>query len=131
MEDTYWHHLFCSRCGTLLRLGRDGWEVRCGQCGLAGQLPPQLPEHRVHLAPTPLHREVLRTYAEMRQATTPAETAIAPSDASAAMTTSLEACPQCGGRHLSFQTVQMRSADEGQTILYYCADCSHRFMSNS
>lgn len=47
------------------------------------------------------------------------------------ISTSGEQCPKCGHDKLSFRTVQLRSVDEGQTILYTCTRCRHRFAVNS
>ena len=35
-----------------------------------------------------------------------------------------ERCPKCGAEEVRYTTLQLRSADEGSTILYYC-DCGH------
>ncbi|KAJ2789123.1 DNA-directed RNA polymerase I core subunit rpa12, partial [Coemansia guatemalensis] len=38
-----------------------------------------------------------------------------------------EVCPQCGENEMTFYTMQMRSADEGQTVFYKCVKCGHGF----
>lgn len=34
-----------------------------------------------------------------------------------------ETCPECGYHQLEFYTLQLRSADEGQTVFYECTEC--------
>ena len=34
-----------------------------------------------------------------------------------------EECPKCGHRRLAYYTLQLRSADEGQTVFYECVKC--------
>ena len=42
-----------------------------------------------------------------------------------------EACPKCAHPELQFYTMQLRSADEGQTVFYECAKCGHTFSQNN
>jgi DNA-directed RNA polymerase I subunit RPA12 len=42
-----------------------------------------------------------------------------------------EACPKCGHPELQYYTMQLRSADEGQTVFYECAKCGHTFSTNT
>ena len=42
-----------------------------------------------------------------------------------------EACPKCGERGLEFYLLQLRSADEGQTVFYECRKCSHKYSQNN
>eukprot|EP01027_Heterolobosea_sp_BB2_P006512 GEZU01009831.1.p1 GENE.GEZU01009831.1~~GEZU01009831.1.p1 ORF type:complete len:127 (-),score=20.22 GEZU01009831.1:175-555(-) len=42
-----------------------------------------------------------------------------------------EKCPKCGHHELRFYTMQLRSADEGQTVFYNCPVCSHKFSTNT
>lgn len=32
-------------------------------------------------------------------------------------------CPKCGNDEMSYATLQLRSADEGQTVFYTCTNC--------
>ena len=38
-----------------------------------------------------------------------------------------ETCPKCGAEEVRYTTVQLRSADEGSTVFYYC-NCGHQYV---
>lgn len=40
-------------------------------------------------------------------------------------------CPKCGNGKMSYATLQLRSADEGQTVFYTCTKCSFKETENS
>ncbi|KAK9730463.1 Transcription factor S-II (TFIIS) [Popillia japonica] len=40
-------------------------------------------------------------------------------------------CPKCGNDKMSYATLQLRSADEGQTVFYTCTKCSYKETENS
>lgn len=42
-----------------------------------------------------------------------------------------EKCPKCGETGLYYNTAQIRSADEGQTIYYECVSCQYKYSVNS
>eukprot|EP00238_Polyblepharides_amylifera_P000054 CAMPEP_0196570444 /NCGR_PEP_ID=MMETSP1081-20130531/531_1 /TAXON_ID=36882 /ORGANISM="Pyramimonas amylifera, Strain CCMP720" /LENGTH=86 /DNA_ID=CAMNT_0041886891 /DNA_START=340 /DNA_END=600 /DNA_ORIENTATION=- len=42
-----------------------------------------------------------------------------------------EKCPKCGHPQLEYYTMQLRSADEGQTVFYECIKCRHKFSVNN
>ncbi|KAG6458038.1 DNA-directed RNA polymerase I subunit RPA12 [Manduca sexta] len=40
-------------------------------------------------------------------------------------------CPKCGNDKMSYATLQLRSADEGQTVFYTCISCKYKETENS
>lgn len=42
-----------------------------------------------------------------------------------------EKCPNCGNPEMEYFTMQLRSADEGQTVFYECQKCAHTFSTNT
>jgi DNA-directed RNA polymerase I subunit RPA12 len=42
-----------------------------------------------------------------------------------------EECPKCKSPHMEYYTMQLRSADEGQTVFYECPACGHTFSVNT
>ncbi|CAG9768794.1 unnamed protein product [Ceutorhynchus assimilis] len=40
-------------------------------------------------------------------------------------------CPKCGNEKMSYATLQLRSADEGQTVFYTCTKCKFKESENS
>ena len=42
-----------------------------------------------------------------------------------------EDCPKCKHPELQYYTMQLRSADEGQTVFYECPKCGHTFSTNT
>lgn len=40
-------------------------------------------------------------------------------------------CPKCANDKMSYATLQLRSADEGQTVFYTCTKCNFKETENS
>jgi len=40
-------------------------------------------------------------------------------------------CPKCGHGRMSYAALQLRSADEGQTVFFTCLKCKHKESENS
>lgn len=40
-------------------------------------------------------------------------------------------CPKCNNEKMSYATLQLRSADEGQTVFYTCTKCKYKESENS
>ena len=110
---------FCPRCGTLLGVSNEG-EVACDRCGYGGSaaaLPRAPVVTRSSPRPAP---EWLRELA-----------AGAAAPRKHARATVAEECPACHHPTLSFYTLQLRSADEGQTVFYECPACEHKYSVNT
>ena len=52
--------------------------------------------------------------------------AVTAEDAKGAEQRTDKTCPKCDKQELTFTQAQLRGADEGTTIFYYCLSCSHR-----
>ncbi|PVU94110.1 hypothetical protein BB561_002792 [Smittium simulii] len=42
-----------------------------------------------------------------------------------------ELCSKCGNNQMTFYTMQLRSADEGQTVFYQCTKCNYQYRVNN
>lgn len=40
-------------------------------------------------------------------------------------------CPYCGNGQMTYVTLQLRAADEGQTVIYTCTQCKKKEVENS
>lgn len=40
-------------------------------------------------------------------------------------------CSKCGNERMSYATLQLRSADEGQTVFFTCTKCKNKETENS
>lgn len=99
---------FCPRCGALLSVSSAG-DVACGRCDYGGAAE-DLPRAPVVTRSTPRPppdwlRELAAGAAAPRKH---------------ARATVAEECPACHHPTMSFYTLQLRSADEGQTVFYEC-----------
>eukprot|EP00903_Cladosiphon_okamuranus_P012071 g11332.t1 len=107
---------FCPSCGTVLDPPESG-DILCDHCGLRtsyesfGEVEVvtrsqdrSLPEWVVQLQRKGEKQEMQRATVE-------------------------EACPKCGYPKMEFYTMQLRSADEGQTVFYECLSktCKHKY----
>ncbi|KAI8582392.1 hypothetical protein K450DRAFT_226971 [Umbelopsis ramanniana AG] len=113
--------IFCPECGNLLDIpGGDDDLIVCNQCSYAQS-----------------------NYEAMEIVTTSSENAFqsplkskrhlvqqkGPKTEGAAMID--EKCPNCGNPEMAYHTMQLRSADEGQTVFYNCKKCGHKFSINT
>lgn len=121
---------FCTACGTLLDLP-DRPPVTCTRCGMETDFET--------LETQGLQLDV--TY-ESGERATPRwlSTALDAAGGSAATEVTSRAaeratvdaeCPKCFHERASFYTMQLRSADEGQTVFYECLKCEHTWRENN
>ena len=107
--------IFCQACGYLLdEPAFTNTQVECGQCG-----------EKIHAS----HFESLTVRTIGKRHNTSAHEAVTPTEKARAVIK--EPCPRCNHPELSFYTMQLRSADEGQTVFYECGKCFHTFSTNT
>lgn len=129
---------FCPRCGTLLSLQPlappAGTGAACGACGWAqplSALPRLLAATVTRAAAKPEHEWLVEARAAAADPSgADARGAARPAHARA---TVAEECPNpaCRAPTMRFYTMQLRSADEGQTCFYDCEKCGHKFSVNT
>ncbi|CAM9558214.1 unnamed protein product [Chrysoparadoxa australica] len=112
---------FCPLCGTVLVLPHQG-PVECSHCKKKAT-PEELgasSEVITTSAPRPLPSWAVRltkgdNLAKKKRATVD------------------EPCPRCNHPVMEFYTMQLRSADEGQTVFYECPNekCRHKYSLNN
>jgi DNA-directed RNA polymerase I subunit RPA12 len=105
--------LFCPQCRNLLDYPGDESFVLCSVCGQ--RQSAAVFERQSFVTKSRNKNEILR-----REDTPSKEGALIK-----------EKCPKCGNPEMSFHTMQLRSADEGQTVFYVCPKCSFKYSVNT
>ena len=107
--------IFCEECGNLIDFSEgEGTTVVCSACG--NTLPAseftkyEAKSSRVNKA----RQQVQKKKAKEQEFAVVEHT-----------------CPNCGHPEMRFYTMQLRSADEGQTVFYECLKCSHKMSTNT
>jgi DNA-directed RNA polymerase I subunit RPA12 len=122
---------FCPECGSLLVLPESD-PITCDCCGLQCRYS-DLPSLEVVTRANP--REPSAVLAKAARAIDGVTERAIDGDQSNRTTrhraTVDEPCPKCQHPQLEFYTMQMRSADEGQTVFYECTQCGHKFSQNN
>ena len=109
--------LFCESCGSLLdEPTHTNTTVSCGLCGLevhARQFQSLVvsTEGKEHMLGVSEHAQKVQS--------------------KRARAVTKEACPACAHPELQYWTMQLRSADEGQTVFYECEKCGHTYSTNT
>ncbi|KAG1677617.1 hypothetical protein FOA52_010398 [Chlamydomonas sp. UWO 241] len=115
--------MFCPRSGYLLDLNANSGVASCSVSGYKQELQDfsnvkvtlktDMEDYRRRFNLEPLVKGAADVE-EMRQ-----------------RATTDEACPKCGHQGMEYYTMQLRSADEGQTVFYECPECKHKFSVNN
>ncbi|KAH7920498.1 DNA-directed RNA polymerase I kDa polypeptide [Leucogyrophana mollusca] len=114
--------LFCPNCGTLLSLPKDGEPmVTCERCN---HEEPATSYENIEIT-TRSHPEAFPSALRQKRKT---QTKIHQGKVLPKVS---EKCPACGHLEAFYEEKQMRSADEGSTILYTCVSCKHGWRINN
>lgn len=119
--------LFCDDCGTLLSLPENAECATCPACPFSRPYTTLAAMPAFVVKSTPA--ELLRRHAV--EPVVPPEGEERTEEARRERATVDELCPKCNHRGLDYYTMQLRSADEGQTVFYECKQCGHKFSVNT
>ncbi|KAG1873994.1 DNA-directed RNA polymerase I kDa polypeptide [Suillus tomentosus] len=114
--------IFCPHCGTLLSPPRDDEKiVICEQCSYE---EPASSYENIEIT-TRSHPEAFPSALRQKRKT---QTKVHQGKVLPKVS---EKCPACGHLEAYYEEKQMRSADEGSTILYTCVSCKHGWRVNN
>ncbi|KIJ21251.1 hypothetical protein PAXINDRAFT_159431 [Paxillus involutus ATCC 200175] len=114
--------LFCPHCGTLLALPKDNEpNVICEQCS---HEEPASSYENIEII-TRSHPDAFPSALRQKRKT---QTKIHQGKVLPKVS---EKCPACGHLEAYYEEKQMRSADEGSTILYTCVSCKYGWRINN
>ncbi|KAI8976113.1 transcription factor S-II-domain-containing protein [Pilobolus umbonatus] len=112
---------FCPECGNLLDLvSGDEDIIVCTQCSCAYKSATTTEvittsSERAFQSPLKEKRHLVQQKKEATQARAIIK----------------EKCPSCGHHEMEYHTLQLRSADEGQTVFYNCKKCGYKYSVNN
>ncbi|KAG2101850.1 transcription factor S-II-domain-containing protein [Suillus discolor] len=114
--------IFCPHCGTLLSPPRDDEKtVICEQCSYE---EPASSYENIEIT-TRSHPDAFPSALRQKRKT---QTKVHQGKVLPKVS---EKCPACGHLEAYYEEKQMRSADEGSTILYTCVSCKHGWRVNN
>ncbi|ORZ08162.1 DNA-directed RNA polymerase I 13.7 kDa polypeptide [Absidia repens] len=114
--------IFCPECGNLLDMpGGDDDILLCNQCSYAYQISGFEAIKVVTTSSERAFQSALKAKRHLVQQSQQKE----------AEAMIKEKCPQCGNDEMAYHTMQLRSADEGQTVFYNCKKCGYKYSINS
>ncbi|KAL1921794.1 uncharacterized protein VTP21DRAFT_10436 [Calcarisporiella thermophila] len=113
--------IFCPECGNLLDMPGDDDLLACSLCGtVQSSIDYESFEVVTRSSPSVFKNALKNKRSVVVQKHKGSNDA-----------TIEEKCPSCGHNEMSFYTMQMRSADEGQTVFYHCRKCGHKYSLNT
>ena len=127
---------FCPQCSDILTLPSTG-AIVCGECGFTcryGDLPGggrQVSTSADVPEPAWVTKARVALHGAGAGADARAQEAAARDRGPANKATVAENCPECNHGLAEFYTMQLRSADEGQTVFYKCLACAHKWSVNN
>ncbi|KAG1839628.1 transcription factor S-II-domain-containing protein [Suillus subalutaceus] len=114
--------IFCPHCGTLLNPPKDDEKtVICEQCSYE---EPASSYENIEIT-TRSHPDAFPSALRQKRKT---QTKVHQGKVLPKVS---EKCPACGHLEAYYEEKQMRSADEGSTILYTCVSCKHGWRVNN
>ncbi|KAL0075183.1 hypothetical protein J3Q64DRAFT_1763725 [Phycomyces blakesleeanus] len=114
--------VFCPECGNLLDMaGGDDDILLCNQCSFAYKTAGDESTKVVTTSSERAFQSKLKNKRHLVQQSNQKE----------AEAMIKEKCPSCGNDEMAYHTMQLRSADEGQTVFYNCKKCGYKYKLNS
>ncbi|OMJ18777.1 DNA-directed RNA polymerase I subunit RPA12 [Smittium culicis] len=114
--------VFCNVCGNLLENPADKDLVICLACGETKDGHNFENIETVTVTSSDAFPSILKNKRSLVQGEVSEESNMA---------TIEELCAKCGNNQMTFYTMQLRSADEGQTVFYKCTKCSYQYRVNN
>jgi DNA-directed RNA polymerase I subunit RPA12 len=115
--------VFCTDCGNLLPAtkGTEKNKLQCECCGLWNTdtgAHTVLTQSKPSDFPSQLRQKLQSSVQAVERHNVQTETVVR------------ETCPKCGAEEVKYTTLQLRSADEGSTVIYIC-DCGNSWNENN
>ncbi|CAM9852584.1 unnamed protein product [Discosporangium mesarthrocarpum] len=111
---------FCPSCGTMFEAPESG-DIECSNCSFRTDFASM---GEIEVVTKSEERPLPEWVAELQRVGGKEKLQRA---------TVEEPCPKCGHPEMEFYTMQLRSADEGQTVFYECLSksCRHKYAVNN
>ncbi|KAF7683218.1 DNA-directed RNA polymerase I subunit RPA12 [Astathelohania contejeani] len=99
--------MFCA-CGTILMVPEYGSVIICPRCSAENEIDEIKPIIITKNYKIEIEKEAVKTKGAKIK----------------------HQCPECGSEEMTYNAIQLRSVDEGQTIFYEC-DCGYKMKMDS